>query len=93
MPVVLVFLGSATFVVLFPILNGWVLATIWQWILVPALGLPAISVPAAIGIACIAAVLRKPLQPKDEDSTKLIVSAFANLGLALLIAWCAKQFI
>ena len=39
------------------LLRGWVLSILWRWFMVPTLGLPALSVPQAIGIALVVGML------------------------------------
>ena len=36
-----------------PIMNGFAISTLWGWFIVPMFGLPALSIPYAIGLSLI----------------------------------------
>lgn len=95
MPVILVFLGIPVFFVLLTLLNGWVLSTIWQWIMVPALNAPPLSIPAAIGLSALLMLARGVPKDLDKkpDATRVLGAQLLQMGFALLVAWCAKQFL
>jgi len=51
------------------LINGYVLSTLWFWFIVPTFGLPALSIPAAIGICMIVAYLTNhSILNKSEDT-------------------------
>ena len=58
------------------VLNGWALSVMWGWFIVPTLGAPALSVPAAIGLGIIASFL---------TTRGLNNSARANKGQELVV--------
>jgi hypothetical protein len=75
------------------VLNGWVLSVLWGWFVVPALGLPTLSIPLAIGLCSVAQVLR-PVPTdyaKDKDSTtatRLVgyaLAPFVALGFGAIV--------
>lgn len=39
------------------LINGWALAVLWRWFLLPAFDLPALSIGYAIGLSVIASLL------------------------------------
>ena len=50
-------------------INGWALAKLWSWFIVTTFGLPALSIPAAIGLAMVVSYLTQHLDDKkSEDS-------------------------
>jgi hypothetical protein len=71
------------------LLRGWVFSITWKWFLVP-LGLPAISVVHAIGVAGVVGLLvQSPTQPKlggHELAVKVGV-AFMYPLLELALLW------
>jgi len=80
------------------ILNGFVLVKLWSWFIVPTFGLPALSIPLAIGIALTAKFITQDLSninnAKQEGSNWTpIVVAFANPFLVLLFGWIVKCFV
>jgi len=50
------------------ILNGWVLAKLWAWFLVPVFSLPGLSIPVAIGIALIISHLTHQINIGDFEA-------------------------
>ena len=78
------------------ILNGWVLSILWGWFIVPHFGLPALSIPVAIGIALVVSMLAPYVHNKyDEDNDKLaaLSAVFIRPFIALLIGWVTLQFV
>ena len=90
-------------VVVLSILRGWVLSILWGWFVVP-LGVPALSIPMAIGIAVTISFLI--FNPNDRDnkmdfSTKSgideavskMVNAILYPFIALGIGWIVTFFL
>lgn len=48
------------------IVNGYVLSVLWGWFVVPALGLPPLTIPSAIGLAMVIGYLTHQYSPKDK---------------------------
>lgn len=77
-------------IVLSLLLNGWVFSWLWLWFLVP-LGLPAIGVVHAIGIAgAVGYVTRDRKRNKDSkadwgDVGFAVAAPFVALGLGYII--------
>jgi hypothetical protein len=78
------------------VLNGWVLSVLWAWFLVP-LGVPAINVVTAIGVALVVAYMTYQLQTgkSDPDASypfqSLFVAVFKPL-FALGFGWVVHMF-
>ena len=48
-------------------LNGWALAKLWSWFIVTTFDLPALSIPAAIGLAMVVSYLTQRLDDKKSE--------------------------
>uniref|UniRef100_A0A6M3M4S4 Uncharacterized protein n=1 Tax=viral metagenome TaxID=1070528 RepID=A0A6M3M4S4_9ZZZZ len=76
-------------------LKGLVLTILWRWFVVPVTGLPALSIPMALGISLIAGYLTEQYikQPKDDDEDQVhslivgIVKGFLSPAFALFFGW------
>lgn len=78
--------------------RGYVLAILWGWFAVPAFGLPALSVPMAIGLAMVAGGFTGQKRSIDEvtDPEKkwmTRVAPFLSPLMALGIGWIVKQYV
>ena len=79
-------------------INGWALKTLWLWFVVPVFGLPALSIPAAIGMGIIIGHLTNhnstnSSREKDEDKiVENIVRAVLRPLFAVLFGWIVLQF-
>lgn len=49
--------------------SGYVLSKLWAWFVVPALGVPELSIPAAIGLALIVSYMTHQATNGDDDLT------------------------
>ena len=72
-------------VIIGTIFEGYVLSVLWQWFIVPAVGLPAISVVQAIGIALVVSLLTNQHKvPKETDPEEgigeKVVKIFTRVG-------------
>lgn len=67
------------------IINGVVLKLLWVWFVVPTFGLPALTLPVAIGVMLIANVLTShhtPLPKNEGKMTKMLIGmTFHNLAM------------
>jgi hypothetical protein len=79
--------------------SGWVLQLMWRWFM-PVLfpGIPLLSLPVAIGISLIAALLTHQdmshLAKKPGPKTwQPLVDLFTRPLFVLLIGWVVRQFI
>jgi uncharacterized membrane protein len=91
----------ATFIVcafLSALYSGYVLSVLWAWFVVPTFGLPALTIPVAIGLALIVSFMAKSdaEEKTDDEITSKIVSAVVKAILkpsfALLFGWVATLF-
>ena len=84
--------------VLSAIFSGYALSVLWSWFIVPTFGLPAISIPVAIGISIIVGYMSRSVTEKDEDEsfgdimTKGIITAITKPAMALLIGYVVHLF-
>ena len=81
-------------------LKGLVLTILWRWFVIPVTGLPALSIPMALGISLIASYLTEQYikQPKDDEDPayeliKNIVSGFLSPAFALFFGWIFHLFV
>ena len=82
------------FGVLAYILNGVALSVLWGWFMVGSFGLPAISVPLAIGIGIIVSYLTDQDQEvKKREIGEWIGYVLAKPIVALVIGWIVYQFV
>lgn len=80
--------------------SGYVLSTLWGWFLVPALGLPAISIPSAIGIDLVVSYMthqyRENTNDLGRDVEMLIKGMVYSTGrpaVALFFGWIVLKFL
>lgn len=86
-------LGILAFAVALVALNGLMLSYLWQWFVVP-LGVRAIGVPQAIGIAIIVSVLTYAGEPEKSENfdglNKMLVKLAAKVvafGIAFALSF------
>lgn len=48
-------------------MNGWALSKLWSWFIVTTFGLPALTIPAAIGLAMVVSYLTTKLDDKKSE--------------------------
>lgn len=95
--IALAFIASLiALVVISSILRGYVLSVLWGWFVVPTFGLPALSIPIAIGISMILAFTTHQISVKKEED-KSVGTQFSNIILhpllVLGIGWIVTLFI
>ena len=82
----------AFLITLISIAQGFVLATLWGWFVVPLFHLPELSIPFAIGITLVKGSISH-YSPTDEDSKKAwinLASLFVRYGMLLLVGYIVK---
>lgn len=77
--------------VLFPLgvmWSGYALSKLWAWFLVPALGVPALSIPAAIGLAMVVSYMtyQPTKDDPDKDATEKAIEGALWLALKPAVA-------
>ena len=79
--------------------RGWVLATMWVWFIVPIFHLPSLTIPQAIGVSMVLALLTKDTASNADDK-KSTAEKWAHAGATILVApvvtlglgWIVLQF-
>lgn len=82
------------------IFNGWILSILWKWFMVPALGLPILTTPQAIGIALVIGYLTHKHTPSDDSNKKGFAETYLEVlftGIAfgllcLFVGWIVQLF-
>jgi hypothetical protein len=87
--------GIPAIMALSAIWRGYVLSIIWGWFIVPTFGLPALSIPVAIGLSVVVGMLTSHATKTDGEKNALsaVLIAFFVPVFALLVGWIAKSFI
>jgi hypothetical protein len=85
------YLIGAGIVALAIVIEGLVLSCLWDWFMMP-LGLPAISVAHAVGIAALSGVLTSQYIPKaqEDDAGKRLLYCFGSPLMLFVVGWFAK---
>ncbi len=80
--------------------SGYALSVLWGWFFVPALGVPPLSVPSAIGVAIVVSYMTHQDSKKnsgDVEGWEATAEALAYSALkplfALGIGWIVKHWI
>ena len=79
---------SVVAIVVGSILNGYVLAQLWGWFVVPTFGSPALGIVPAMGISLIASMLtHRPSQTSDKkkDWSDILGELFASAIFSPLV--------
>lgn len=71
--------------------DGFALATMWQWFIVPMLGLPTISIASAIGVGIMLGFVRGHRLSDGEG--KALTFSLLRPWVMLLIAWLVRFFV
>lgn len=85
-----------------PVLYGWAITYLWLWYVVP-LGLPALSIPHAIGLSLVARLFRPSklsaadmqALEKTKTSYKTIWAVWEAVGIPIFLwfaGWVVLQF-
>jgi len=87
------------------VVNGWALATLWGWFIVPTFDVPTLSIPVAIGLAIVVGYLTKATPNLDSvkeskssreaavDILAAMFYSFLHPLVALGVGWIVLQFI
>lgn len=79
--------------------SGYVLTIIWKWFMVPAFGLPALSIPMAIGLIVTAHCIQKPPEPTTRETEPLAIlkdglsRLFLYPLISLLVGWVVHHWV
>ncbi len=97
----LLFLGAIGLIAASAVWSGYVLSILWAWFAVPAFAAPALSIPAAIGVALIVGFMTHQHQPEKKSGAKPDGAAagvavaghvFLRPAFALAMGWVVKQW-
>lgn len=84
-------LGIVALVAPMALLNGWAIATLWGWFVVP-LGVKVISFAHAFGLSLIVSVMTtRGVQGEDSFKSKLVKAIMLPI-VAVLFGWISVQF-
>jgi hypothetical protein len=72
--------------------QGYVLSVLWGWFFVPTFGVPALSVPAAFGVALVVRFLTHQHNDDERASTVKMTAMALNPAVALCFGWVVKQW-
>lgn len=93
------FIGSVVILATGSIVNGFTLSILWGWFLVPALGIPPINIPQAIGIALVVLYLVRGAKASDLENSdtppawKIFLAVLAWSTVCLGIGWIVQLFL
>lgn len=95
-------IGCLVLIIMWPlsaIWSGYVLSVLWLWFAVPALDVPALSIPAAIGLAALVRYLtyqHKETDTKSKEMFDLVIEALmyavGQPAFALAFGWVVSRF-
>lgn len=90
-------LGFVAFLALLALLNGWAIATLWGWFVVP-LGMKVISFAHAYGLSLLISVTMSTRGIQNNGDSKATIAKGIMLPImlpimAVLFGWIAVQFI
>lgn len=81
------------------IYSGWVLTVLWGWFIVSTFGLPALSIPLAIGLNLLVVLLTINAQPYTDKEKGFFESVSGAMvfgatvrTLFLISGWTLHQF-
>ena len=73
--------------------KGYVLSVLWGWFIVPVFGLPALSIPFAIGVCIVVGLLTFQHHEEKRSFGQLIPLSFLLPATALLCGWIVTKFL
>ncbi len=99
--ILLAVVGFPAILALSAMWRGYVLSILWGWFIVPFFGAPAISVPVAIGVSLLVAMLTNHKTGNEAEKEEAaaarfasaIVFAFIGPAIYLLLGWIVTKFL
>lgn len=80
------FLLMVAVMVITALVNGFTLATLWAWFIIPTFGLPALGIASAIGLAMVVSFLTYQYSSKKEESDGFVEDMLKALMMSLVRA-------
>jgi hypothetical protein len=75
------------------VVNGLVLQVLWDWFVIPVFGLPALSLPATMGLSLLVNYLtQSAAQATEENTTRVYVMMFVKPVIGLVAGWIIHLF-
>ena len=65
--------------------RGWILSLMWGWFIVPVSGLRAISIPEAIGLSLLAAMLCGSSRRSEEERSESLEDALGRSAVPMFV--------
>lgn len=76
------------------IVSGIVITVLWDWFVTPLFGLPALSIPYAIGLSLITHYMTYQYDgAESEDKAKYWLTMFLRPCLTIIVGYIVKAFI
>lgn len=93
--IICIIVGAIGMMVLSSVLGGFVLVKLWGWFIIPTFGLPALSIPVAIGITLMSKymTIQKKPEMQDDDFVSQYSFAIAFPLVTLIIGWIVHFFV
>lgn len=89
--------GFMAYIAFSMVWSGYVLHIIWAWFAVPLFSLPALSIPAAIGVSITTHYLTHSYTPKYKDhkpdTADAVLDTVLRPLIILCLAWLVKQWL
>lgn len=80
--------------VLAGIWKGYVLTILWKWFISPIFGLPALSIPVALGVVLVAQMLTyNYVKGEEKEQVELIIFWLVFPAVTLVYGWILTWFI
>jgi hypothetical protein len=77
--------------------EGYALSVLWGWFVVPMFGLPALSIPFAMGLALVVGLLTSHRlgneATDDSKQWRMVWVAVMRPAMVLLIGWIVTKFL
>lgn len=83
--------------VLAALIEGYVVSTVWGWVVVPTFGLPALTIPIAFMLSALIGLMAftpsvSKVPGEDLSWGKFASNLFLRPGLVLLSGWIVKTY-
>lgn len=81
------------------ILSGYALSVLWAWFIVKTFGVPALTIPSAIGLAITVSYLTHQIDSDSKNEgaglmlAKGLIIGIAKPAIALATGWVVVQFV